>query len=254
MSCVVHSRAEPLEPKGEYGFDGSLAGLVAIGAGGLILAGLALLPLRRGQTLLAVPELLGSLALVLTLASYLYSTRRGKFAVWAEVLGSLRLQGNEHVLDMGCGRGAVLCMLAKLVPQGQVVGLDLWRTADQSGNSPGAARRNLVAEGVSGRTALQTGDMTALPFADAAFDLVASSLAIHNIREAEGRCRAVDEAVRVLKPGGRVVIADLMWTGEYATRLRARGMEDVEQRRLGWRFWYGGPWAPTGLVTAAKPR
>lgn len=250
---MASSRAEFLEPKGNYGIDGSPAPLVAIGAGGLVLAGLALLPPRHSHTLLAVAELVGSLALFLTLASYLYSTRLGKFAVWAELLDSLQLQGDEHVLDMGCGRGAVLCMLAKRVPRGDAVGLDLWRIGDQSGNSPKAARRNLVVEGVSDRTALETGDMTAMPFPDATFDLVVSNLAIHNIQGEEGRCQAVDEAVRVLKPGGRVVIADLKRTAEYAERLHARGMEDVERRRLGWRLWYGGPWMPTGLVTAAKP-
>jgi ubiquinone/menaquinone biosynthesis C-methylase UbiE len=144
-------------------------------------------------------------------------------------------------------------MLAKLVPHGRAVGLDLWRFADQSGNGPQAAHRNLAAEGVSDRSALETGDMTAMPFPDATFDLVASNLAIHNIHGEEGRSQAVEEAVRVLRPGGRLVIADLMRTTEYAKQLRARGMEGVEQRRLGWRFWYGGPWMPTGLVTAAKP-
>ena len=36
-------------------------------------------------------------------ASYLYSTRRGKFEVWAELLDELDLRGDEHVLDIGCG-------------------------------------------------------------------------------------------------------------------------------------------------------
>jgi arsenite methyltransferase len=36
-------------------------------------------------------------------------------------------------------------------------------------------------------------------------------------------------------------------------RLAALGMLDVERRRLGWRMWWGGPWAPTRLVTATKP-
>jgi len=39
-------------------------------------------------------------------------------------------------------------------------------------------------------------------------------------------------------------------TGEYAARLLGHRMRDVSRRRLGWRFWYGGPWAATDLVTA----
>src|SRR2546427_3665653 len=43
----------------------------------------------------------------------LYTSRRGKFAVWAELLDQLRLRGDERLLDLGCGRGAVLLMAAQ---------------------------------------------------------------------------------------------------------------------------------------------
>jgi arsenite methyltransferase len=75
--------------------------------------------------------------------SYLYSTRRGKFAVWAELLDAQPWRGDEHVLDIGCGRGAISVMMAKIVPRGRAVGLDLWRSEDQSGNNPEATWRNL---------------------------------------------------------------------------------------------------------------
>jgi ubiquinone/menaquinone biosynthesis C-methylase UbiE len=96
--------------------------------------------------------------------------------------------------------------------------------------------------------------MTAMPLDDASMDLVLSSLAIHNISSGEGRARALDEAVRVLRPGGRLAIADIQYvTAEYTTHLREGGMQDVQARSLGWRFWYGGPWVATNLVTARKP-
>jgi ubiquinone/menaquinone biosynthesis C-methylase UbiE len=94
--------------------------------------------------------------------------------------------------------------------------------------------------------------MTDLPFDDGAFDLVVSSLAIHNIRTADARATAVDQAVRVLCPGGRLALADFRHTRDYASRLRERGLEP-SVRGFGWRFWYGGPWAGTSLVTATKP-
>jgi ubiquinone/menaquinone biosynthesis C-methylase UbiE len=245
-----------VKQRGDYGVDGGItavAALAATGAAGLLLAGLALLHTRSGHKLWGFFELLGGLLLLQVVPSYLYSTRRGKFVVWARLLASLSLKGDEHVLDMGCGRGAVLSILAKLVPRGRAVGLDLWRPQDQSGNSPEATWRNLDAEGVRDRCELYTGDMRAMPFPDAAFDLVVSSFAIHNIKDDQGQTQALDEAIRVLKPGGRLLIADLMWTKSYAQRLREVGMEDVVERHLDWRFWYGALWGLTGLVTANKP-
>lgn len=196
----------------------------------------------------------GSVLVLLIVAAFVFhSTLRGKFVVWAELLDGLKLRGDERVLDMGCGRGAVLLLAAQHLTTGRAVGVDMWRSADQSGNSEEAARRNAIAEGVAERVELQTGDMTALPFEDDSFDVVVSSLAIHNIRGRVGREKAVEEAVRVLRPGGRLMIADVRGTRHHEAQLARIGMSDVTRRRLGWRFWWGGPWAPTRLVMATKP-
>ena len=95
--------------------------------------------------------------------------------------------------------------------------------------------------------------MTALPFAADGFDVVVSSLAIHNIKGEVGRDKAIDEAIRVLRPGGRPVIVDIFATRRYAAQLEQRGMANVSRRGLGPRLWWGGPWVSTHLVTAAKP-
>ncbi len=79
-------------------------------------------------------------------ALYLHFTLRGKFLVWAELLDQLNLRGDERILDMGCGRGAVLLMAAQRLTTGRAVGMDLWRSFDQSGNSADATRRNAIVE------------------------------------------------------------------------------------------------------------
>jgi arsenite methyltransferase len=185
--------------------------------------------------------------------SCLYTTPRGKFVVWANLLDQLGLRGDERILDLGCGRGAVLLMAAQHLTTGQAVGVDLWRRGDQSGNAADATRRNAIAEGVADRVELHTADMTALPLADDSFDLVVSSLAMHNIKGRAGRERAVEEAVRVLRPGGRLLIADIWATRQYRAHLAKLGMSSIARCRLGWRFWWSGPWAATRLVTATKP-
>lgn len=183
----------------------------------------------------------------------LYASRRGKFLVWDEMLNQLALRGDERILDIGCGRGAVLLMAAQHLTTGRAVGVDLWKRGDQSGNAVEATERNAAAEGVAERVELRTADMTALPFEDSSFDVVLSNIAIHNVKSREGRNKVMEEAVRVLRPGGRLMIADLWATRQHRAHLTTLGMIGVARRDLGWRVWWSGPWLPTHLVTARKP-
>ena len=241
------------KPPGSYGVDAPYA-LLGLGVPGVIL-------LVGGfvWTALAGPGWnLVVLALGVTTAAqavlYLHTTRRGKFEVWAELLDELDLRGDERVLDMGCGRGMVVVQAAGRLTTGTAVGLDLWRARDQSGNDEDVTRANARAADVSERVELHTGDMTALPFDDGSFDVVVSSLAVHNIPDGDGRLKAIGEAARVLRPGGRLVVADFRHVPAYAGALARLGWHDLDVRGdLGPRFWYGGPWTGTALVIGVKP-
>jgi SAM-dependent methyltransferase len=101
------------------------------------------------------------------------------------------------------------------------------RWGDQTDNSPSATLANAELENVADRIELHTADMTALPLDDDSVDVIVSSLAIHNIPTHEGRRQALGEAMRVLRPGGRLAIADLWETRQHAAHLRERGWNNV---------------------------
>lgn len=254
MNTSVSSSIKQLaERRGQYGFD---APYVAITFGVisvvLLLAGVLFIWLLQ-WLVVGIICLVYALYMFLSVASYSYTTRRGKFQIWAEILSGLPLRSHEQLLDLGCGRGTVLLMAAKLLPTGKATGVDVWKTSDQSGNAMEVTARNARLEGLAERVELHTADMQRLPFADEAFDVIVSSLAIHNIPDATGCHQVIDEAVRVLKPGGRLLIADFRETRVYEKRLRELGMVEVTHQMFDWRFWYGNPRASTKLISARKP-
>jgi ubiquinone/menaquinone biosynthesis C-methylase UbiE len=187
-------------------------------------------------------------ALLASTGVYLHTTLRGKLRIWQRELDRAALRGDEELLDLGCGRGAVLIEAARRLPEGRAVGVDLWSRKDQSGNSPEATLANAAAAGVAGRVELHTADITALPFPDDSFDVVTSALVIHNIPAPQARYRAIDEAMRVLRPGGQLLIADpWMMARKYAEHIGQGTL-----RGLGPGYWYGGPWFGVTLLRAVK--
>ena len=245
--------------RGSYGFDAPYAPLLMALCGACLLA-LTTWSLCSGEmnstlgVVAAFAPGVAGLWLFLNAGFFVHATRVGKFAVWAELLDRLDLQGDERLLDVGCGRGAVLLMAAQRLPRGRAVGIDVWSAKDQSGNAEQVTRRNADLEGVADRVELHTADMRQLPFEDGSFDVVVSSLAIHNLSGAGERAKALREAARVLKPGGKLAITDIRHTRAYAGELEACGLKITERRSLGVRFWYAaGPWAATRLVAAVKP-
>jgi SAM-dependent methyltransferase len=194
----------------------------------------------------ALGTLLGIVALTFLVQCgwMLWGSLVAKRRLWGRILSGLYLRGDERVLEVGPGRGAVLITAARMVQAGRLVGVDIWRAQDQSGNGAAALLANARAAGVADRVEAVDGDMRKLPFPDDSFDLALASLAVHNLPPGD-RGGAVDELLRVVRPGGRIVILDFQATAGYAGTLREGGAADVH---VSGRHWSLHP--PVRIVTA----
>jgi SAM-dependent methyltransferase len=184
---------------------------------------------------------------------YVHTTFRGKFVIWSRLLDRLDPDGGATTLDVGCGRGMVLITTALRLTDGRATGIDLWRSRDQSGNGPARTQANADENGVGDRIGIETADMTALPMADATFDLVTANVALQNLKNRELRRTAIGEMFRVAKPGAPIVIVDIQYTQEYRDDLVELGAQSVAIRNLGLDGWYGNPFFASKLVSARKP-
>lgn len=115
----------------------------------------------------------------------------------------LSARQGEAGLDVGCGVAYLACELAKEVaPGGHIAAID---------NSPEAAEAStarVAKEGLAGLVDVRVGDATNLEYPDETFDFVVSAQVYCYVPNV---ARAVSEAARVLRKGGRLVILDSDW-------------------------------------------
>ena len=110
------------------------------------------------------------------------------------------LAPGEHVLDLGCGAGTDTLVAAQMIgPEGKVTGIDM--TPEML-----AKARASVGEMALENVEIAQGEAESLPFPDGSFDVVISNGVIDLIPDKDA---VFSELHRVLRPGGRIQIADV---------------------------------------------
>ena len=143
---------------------------------------------------------------------------------WAMALiADLKLEGEERILDIGCGDGRITAHLAGLVPSGSVLGIDLSPemisfAADRHGNQPNLSFR--------------VGNASELHFIED-FDLVVSFACLHWVKDHLSVLKAVRQS---LVPGGRF----LMQCGGRGNAARILDLTDDLTTRASWKEYFSG--------------
>ncbi|AYE99482.1 class I SAM-dependent methyltransferase (plasmid) [Mycobacterium paragordonae] len=118
--------------------------------------------------------------------------------IWDHLVAASGARPRQKVLEIGCGTGYFARRIAPVVgPSGLVVGID-----------PSPPFLDYAAAHAPPNCTFYPARAQNLPFADASFDVVVSSLTFHHIAP-EHRVAGIQEALRVLRPGGRACIADV---------------------------------------------
>ena len=166
-------------------------------------------------------------------------SRRGAADSAAYLLAHLR--AGMDLLDVGCGPASITADLTERVAPGRVVALDAAAGALE------AARATLRERRLSEQVEVTSGDVMALPFEDASFDVVHAHQVLQHLADPVG---ALAEMRRVTRPGGMVAVRDAVysamtwfpepagmeqWRSVYMATARANGGEpDAGSRLLSW--------------------
>jgi ubiquinone/menaquinone biosynthesis C-methylase UbiE len=166
-----------------------------------------------------------------SLIAGIYDLRLGTFLRWRKpAVEALQPESGDTVLDLACGTGLNLSHIVKHVgPAGRIIGLDYTR--------PMLTRaRKKIARGRWMNVSLVEGDAANLPLATESCDGIICSYAMAIIPEYR---KAVTEAVRVLKPGGRLVLLEpnrgtRLWAKLFSPIVALSGLGFVDLDRKVW--------------------
>ncbi len=120
--------------------------------------------------------------------------------VTTDMTARLRGRPSAEILEVGPGSGGLATWMSRHLPEVRLTGIDI------SPSMVARATERVTRAGLAERVRFEAGDVAALPFPDASFDVVLSTLSVHHWADAP---RGFAEIRRVLRPGGHALVYDL---------------------------------------------
>jgi SAM-dependent methyltransferase len=157
-----------------------------------------------------------SISFLFPLYSYgMFSQRGGKFQekVYNLIVQSLGEQVKGKILDIGSGNGVLAVKLAQQHDEATVTGIDYW--GEDWEYSKSVCEKNARIGHVENRLRFQKGDAAALKFPNSAFDGAVSNLTFHEVKSITDKRMVLQEALRVVKPGGVFAFIDYFYDSKY---------------------------------------
>lgn len=120
---------------------------------------------------------------------------------WRRLAVSLAAKSSpRRILDVATGTGDLAITLAKSIPESEVTGIDLSEGMIRVGE------KKIKSAGLSDRVRLRAADCLALPFEDNSFDVITAAFGVRNFEHLD---RGYAEMLRVLRPGGQLIVLEL---------------------------------------------
>lgn len=148
-------------------------------------------------------------------AYVMFSQNGGRFQekVYNLIIQSLGTAVKGKILDIGSGNGVLVIKIAQKHENAEVTGIDYWGKDWEYSKS--VCEKNAQKVKVESRVHFQKGDAAALDFASNTFDAATSNLTFHEVKSAADKRTVLQEALRVIKPGGVFAFVDYFHDAKY---------------------------------------
>jgi len=206
-----------MEPQFDYGNWIRKRNLLILGLFTLVVGGFIFIPFGSlYRVLVALLFVILLISFLFPLYAYvMFSQRSGRYQekVYNLIIQSLGEKLKGKIIDIGSGNGVLAVKIAQQSTKTEVMGVDYWGKDWEYSKS--VCEKNAKIGKVESRVHFQKGDAAILEFADDTFDGAVSNLTFHEVQSVKDKRLVVEEALRVIKPGGSFAFVDYFYDEKY---------------------------------------